>query len=207
MLYLFDEVESLGDDFTERKIPLLSDDRRAKINRLREKNGKKESVVAYLLLRLALLEVYGISTAVEFHHLDKGKPVLRDHPNIHFSLSHTRNAAACVVSDSVVGVDVQNIRAVTDRAARRVLTEAEYNEFIDALNPNEYFCEIWAIKESYMKMTGQGIAAAFKQLPAEDIKNKSFFRRKDYFCSVCGTIAEKIRVKYIGSEDFEQLRT
>jgi len=205
MLYLFDEVELLSDDFPDSKMFLLSAERREKVGRIKFQNGKMESAAAYLLLRMALNEVYGIDEIVEFDYLDMGKPVLRDFPQIHFSISHTKGVAACVVSDFEVGVDVQIIRQVTDRAAFRVLMEAEYAEFKVAQNPDEYFCKIWAIKESCMKKTGQGMAAAFRKLPAIDIADVKVFREKDYFCSVCGIMALNMQVKHIGRNDFEQL--
>jgi len=205
MLYIFNEVESLNDDFSERKMFLLSDERREKVQKIRSASGKKESVVAYLLLRLALLEIYTINDIVVFDHLDKGKPVLRDFPQIHFNLSHSKNVAACVVSDFEVGVDVQYIRKVSDKAAKRVLTKAEYEEFKTKPDPDEYFCKIWAIKESVMKKTGQGMAAAFNKLPVNDIKDISVFREKDYFCSVCGENSHEMQIKHIRREDFEKL--
>jgi len=206
MLYIFDDVELLSDEFTESKMSLLSVERREKVRRIRFQNGKKESTVAYLLLRIALNEVYGIDKIVEFDYLDMGKPILRDFPQIYFSLSHTKGVAACVVSDFEVGVDVQIIRPVTDKAANRVLTEVEYTEFKAAKNPDEFFCKIWAVKESCMKKTGQGMAAAFKKLPVKDINDINVFREKDYFCSVCGTSALNMQVKYIRRDDLEQLR-
>ena len=205
MLYIFDEIEMLSDDFPESKMSLLSVERREKVQRLRSQSGKKESVAAYLLLRIALAEIYGIYKIVEFAYLYMGKPILRDFPQIHFSLSHTKGVAACAVSDFEVGVDVQVIRPVTDKVAKRVLSDAEYAEFKIAQNPDEFFCEIWAIKESCMKKSGQGMAAAFKKLPVNDIADIKVFREKDYFCSVCGSITQNMQIKHIRREDFEKL--
>ena len=205
MLYLFDEIELLSDDFPGSKMPFLSVERREKILRIRSLSGKKESAAAYLLLRLALLEVYGLTEIVEFDYLDKGKPVLKGYPMIHFSLSHTKGVAACAVSDSMVGVDVQEIRTVSDKAAKRVLTDEEYGGFKTAVDPDEYFCRIWAIKESLMKKTGQGMAAAFKKMPVEKITDINVFRKKDYFCGVCGSKTKNMHINHIMREDCEKL--
>jgi len=205
MLYIFNELELLEESFCEAMMPFLSEERRLKTNRLQFPKGKNASVAAYLLLRIALDIEYGINEAVEFEYLEKGKPVLKNYPLIHFNLSHTNSAAACVVSDQEVGIDIQNIRSVTNGTARRVLTEAEYMEFKSASNPDEYFCYIWTIKEGYMKKTGQGIAAAFNKLPVTEINDFMIFREKDYFCSVCGYIASRLKIRHIGREDFEKL--
>ena len=205
MLYLINNVDSLGDEFSERVMLLLSEERREKVQRLHSKNGRLESIAAYMLLRLALHDIYGINEAVDFIYMDKGKPLLKDYPQIHFNISHTKGTAASVVSDHEVGVDVQSIRSVSDNTAKRVLTNDEYSKFKSAQNPFEYFCEVWAIKESYMKMTGQGIAAAFKKLPVDEIKNIHVFRENDYYCSVCSPFPQVFKIKHIRREDFEQL--
>jgi len=207
MLYLFNELESLENNFSDAMLPFLSTERRAKVERLQSQTGKNASVAAYILLRLALQEEYRIHEAVVFEYLDKGKPVLKDHPHIHFNLSHTKGVAACVISDNKVGVDVQDIRYVTDKAAKRILTENEYIKFKSTPNPDEYFCEIWAIKESYMKMTGQGIAAAFNKMPVNEIDINLLFKENGYYCCVCGSFTHTVQVKHIRREDFEKLHS
>jgi len=208
MLYIFEKTDLLYDDFLKEVKPLLSDTRREKIRRLRLAKSKTSSAVVYLLLRLALMETYGINEVVEFDYCGNGKPVLKDHPQIHFNLSHTSDTAACVVADAAVGVDVQSITNVKDRVARRVLTDAEYNGFLTSPEPEKYFCEIWSIKESFLKKTGQGIAAELSEISAADIYDKMVIKGDGYFCCVNGSsvISRKpVDIRYIGGEDFGKL--
>ena len=201
MLYIFDEIDKLGNDFAEGMISLLSGERRAKFKNLKLPLNKKTSVIAYLLLRRALLEVYGIDEAVEFGYAEKGKPVLKDYPHIYFNLSHTKNAAACVVSDVEVGVDVQQIVPVSDAVAKRVLTDEEYYGFKSSHVPDEYFCELWTIKESYLKQTGQGLTTELRNLSAANVPSKMIYRGRDYFCCVCGP---DMKIKHLRRNDIEQ---
>jgi 4'-phosphopantetheinyl transferase len=202
MLYVFDELDSIGDDIYEKSLPLLSKERCEKAQKLRQPLGKRASVFAYLLLRIALLENYGIDEAVEFVYSKNRKPLLRDYPHIHFNLSHSENAVVCAVSDVEVGVDVQSIRPVSDAVAKRVLTDFEYAAFKSSFIPDEYFCEIWTVKESFLKRTGQGITVELRELPVSDVGDKMVFMHKGYFYCVCGPDME---IKFLRREDYEKL--
>ena len=201
MVYIFDEFDKIDDVFPENLMVLLSDDRREKSQGIRLPLNRKASVIAYLLLRLALLDIYGIDEAVEFVYAERGKPKLKKYPYIHFNLSHARSAVACVVSTDEVGVDVQHIAPVSDRVAKRVLTDDEFEQFTETHVPDVYFCGIWTIKESYFKKTGQGIAGDFKALAASSVTERVVYQGKDYFCCVCGP---DMQIKLIGRKDIEQ---
>jgi len=198
MLYIFDEMNKLND----MDIDLLSDERREKAFRYQSKQSRKLSIGVYLLLRFALKENYDIDEAVDFEYSDKGKPSLKNHPDIYFSLSHSRNVVVCAVSDSEVGVDVQYIAPVSDKVAKRVLTDEEYDIFKKSSVKDEYFCEIWTIKESYLKKTGQGICTELRNLSADSVKAGTIHRGGDYICCVTGT--DK-RVRIVGREEIEGL--
>jgi len=205
MLYIIDNINLLDDDFPERKKSLLSKERQIKSKRLRSLKNKKASVAAYLLLRIALKEMYEITDIVEFSYEDKGKPLLRDYPGVHFNLSHSGNIAACIVADNKVGVDVQQITAVSEKVAKRVLTKAEFAEYKNSQTPDEYFCKVWTIKESFLKYSGQGITMELKEISADTLQDTLTFKGEGYFCSVYGAIMKEIQIKRIGREDFEQL--
>ena len=201
MLYIFEEADKIDDDIPQGLLSLLSDQRCKKVQSYKPALSRKVSVAVYLLLRRALFEVYNINEAVEFEYTDKGKPLLKDHPHIHFSLSHSKNHAACAVSDNEVGVDIQQIVPVSDAVAKRVLTDEEYSRFKAAAEKDEYFCEIWTVKESFLKKTGQGIASEIRNIAADTVIEKKVYRGMDYFCCVCGNDME---VKKIGREGLEQ---
>jgi len=205
MLYIFNDLDKLDDDFPESVMYLLSEQRRMKVRRIQSSAGKKASAVVYLLLRCALKSLYGIDRIVDFEYVKNGKPVLKDYPQIHFSLSHTQNAAACVVADIPAGVDVQQIKPISDKVAKRVLTVEEFKNFKDSVTPDEYFCEMWTIKESFLKQSGKGIAVEMREISAGSISDKMVFKGKDYFCCISGQNAQMMQIKHVGREDFEPL--
>jgi len=208
MLYICDEIDLLDDDFTDIVMPLLSEERRTKVRRLGSPQSRKASAVVYLLLRIALTETYGIDEAVIFDYKNNGKPVLRDYPSIHFNLSHSHNIAACIVAGSEAGVDVQKISKVTDRVAKRVLTANEYAAFMSSSEPEEYFCKVWTIKESFLKKTGQGIAAELRDISADTISDKMIYKGSGYFCCINGSSVkdqQSVKINHIGRDDIGKL--
>ena len=185
MLYIFDGLELLSNDFLVSADQFLSIQRREKIMSLKKTVSKVQSAVAYLLLRFALRTGHGINEAVEFSFTATGKPLLKDYGYIHFSLSHCKSAVACALSDADIGVDIQEIRPVTDKLLRRVLTEEEYCDYV-SLKQNElkYFCKLWTIKEAYLKKTGQGIGNILSSINANEIQDITVLSDKNYFCCV-----------------------
>ena len=140
---------------------------------------------------------------VEFSYTNTGKPFLSDYSNIYFNLSHSKNVVACAVANREVGVDIQNILPISEKVAKKVLTSSEYTEYRNSLQPDEYFCKIWTIKESNLKKTGKGITIELNGLSADSINDKMIYKINNYVCCVCGP---ELEVKYLRREDIEQLR-
>jgi len=194
MIYILSDLSEINEEFIEQAMPLLSEQRRERVQQIRHKQGKRQSAAVYLLLRFALINEYGINEPVEFEYGEKGKPVLRDHPHILFNLSHCKNAAACVVSAEEAGVDIQDIRPVTVRVAKRVLTSDEFEVYKKAPEPDAFVCELWTVKESRLKQTGQGIGEEMSSLRADDVQDKTVIKGDGYICCVCGA---ETQVRYV----------
>jgi len=222
MLYIFDELESLKDDFLERCEPLLSIQRLEKVKKFKNKDSKIQSAAVFLLLRFALYHEFDIDEAPEFVYNDNGKPSLKDYPEIHFNLSHCKTAVACALSNEEVGVDIQDVKPVKDNLIKRVLTEQEFNVMLrrehssvmfshgtkpapehyretlsptQTITPDEYFSKLWTIKESIIKKTGQGIGDILTGINSESIDDITVINNKNYYCSVTMKDAKIIYVQ------------
>lgn len=77
---------------------LLPDARRERLEKL-PKEKHQEVLCAYLLLRMALWEQRGWRDLPRIEVDELGKPFFPDHPDTHFSLSHTAGAAAAALAD------------------------------------------------------------------------------------------------------------
>lgn len=154
--------------------------------RYRHEDDRRRSITAYLLLKEAMRRHYGIDGNPEFGYHDGGKPFLISHPDIHFSLSHCRVAVACAVSDSPVGIDIETIRPYKPALARYVLNDAELHEVETAARPDIAFIRLWTMKESYLKMTGEGIRGDLRQVPLGEARfTTEVFEEQGFVCTVC----------------------
>ena len=200
MLYVFDEISMLSDDFIVRCAPCMPQERIDKINRLRPSSSKVISAATYLLLRFALATEYSISEPVVFEYGRNDKPLLKGYPEIHFNLSHTSNAVACALSDVPIGVDVQHVSKVSERVARRVLSSCEFSEYLSGDSPDDYFCRVWAIKESVLKRTGQGIAVNLGEMIADSFLDVTVYRGDGYYCAVTevDSVIRKVSFEELG---------
>lgn len=155
-LYLFEDFDGITEQFLRKCIEVLPQERKTKAMRYRFPIDRKMSVISYLLLLYALRENYGI-TNPQIAYGTNGKPYLIDRPDIHFNISHCPKGCICAVSDRGIGVDIQDIRPFSWDIARRVCCENELRLLQDNKDKSRMFTRIWTMKESYGKMTGEGI--------------------------------------------------
>ena len=137
----------------------LTSSRRERIDRLALKEDRYRSLLAELLAR-RLLDRMGSKAQIESDQ--EGRPYLSE-KGLFISLSHSADAAVCVIDKKPVGVDVEKLRPVKRRLAERVCTpeEREYvlgSETGEALYGEAVlrFFEVWTAKEAYFKSLGEG---------------------------------------------------
>ncbi len=155
-LYLFEDFDSITESFLKRCIDVLPPERRQKALRYRFDIDRKMSVISYLMLLYALRENYNI-TNPQIAYSVYGKPYLTEYPDIYCNISHCQKGCVCVISDHEVGVDIQDIRPFSWDIAKRVCCDNELKMLECADDKARLFTTIWAMKESYGKMTGDGI--------------------------------------------------
>lgn len=163
-LFILDNLDALTSEDVAEAIASLPLWRREKVCLFKHEQGRKECAYSYLLLCQALQKVYGMDVQPEFSYGEHGKPFLKDYADIHFNLSHCRNAIACAVSDRPVGIDVERIGRFKESVARHVLNDAEYHHVVTSSAPDEEFTRLWTQKEAIVKLTGRGIDDDLKNL-------------------------------------------
>ena len=146
-----------------REYAKMPEYRKEKINRLRFQKDKNLSLGAGILLRKGLSE-RGIDVVrAKIQTNDYGKPYLADSNEIFFSLSHSGSYAMASFADVENGCDIERIKECDMKIARRFYSPVEV-EILEAEKDEnkrqELFYRFWTLKESYMKLTGQGMALA-----------------------------------------------
>ena len=161
MIYLDDDIDGFD---LESALPLLSEQRRKQVLRFKYELGRKTCAMAYILLRRALHEEYGIDEAPMFEYGEHGKPYIVGHPDIHFNVSHCREAVVCAVSDRPVGIDVESIREYNDSLVHYTMNDHELQCISQAGRPEVAFIRLWTMKEAKLKLTGEGITNNLKDV-------------------------------------------
>lgn len=156
-LYLI-HTDFLNDEpVFNKKLMSVAQSRREKVLSYKIREDQKRSLAAGLLLEQILNEkgYSGDQIAVG----ENGKLYLPGVDDFFFSLSHSGEYAACVVSDVPVGVDIQQKREPKANIARRFFQceEAEHIEKQPEEKQTDLFFRYWTGKESYLKLKGQGI--------------------------------------------------
>ena len=110
--------------------------------------------------RMLLEEMYRQATGDPLPDIvtaEKGKPYFAE-SKLHFSVSHTKNHAFCVLSDKPVGIDAEELsRQVKPMLAQKILSAEEFVRYEKAADKNRALLTFWVLKEARAKCTGEGI--------------------------------------------------
>lgn len=150
-------------DAVQAMLPLVSEQRREQALQYKHAFGQYACLKSYLMLQDLLREHYGIEGDLVFSYNEHGKPMLKEVSNIHFSISHCKEAIAVAVADRPVGIDVETLRVPSEALAERVMDEGEKLRFDISDTPEDFFTALWTAKEAVMKCRGTGIV--MEELP------------------------------------------
>ncbi len=152
------DVESLSDPLHfQAARERVSGQRRQKADRFRFPADKRLSLGAGLLLQEAL-ERAGIPDR-EIAVMPGGKPYLINTEDCFFNLSHSGTKVLCVLAAAPVGCDIEKRKTPPLEVARRCFSGEEQDRLfaLEGEAQRQYFYRIWTGKESYLKMTGEGL--------------------------------------------------
>lgn len=132
-------------------------ERRERIERAKNPETKAGLLVSGLIVPKTLKTVFGRDDFV----LEKdewGKPYVANADGIYFNIARAGKFVACAVSDIPVGVDIEEISAQEGfiNIADTFFSVMERNAIMMSPSPEEAFCRLWTLRESYVKMCGTG---------------------------------------------------
>lgn len=148
---------------------MLEQGRRQKIKEIRRREDRLRSIYAGLLLRYGFLqEGYSIQEweQLQITYGENGKPTSVSYPEFCFSLSHSGEYVVCGVDRCQLGVDLQWMKPWNINVAKRFFSTEEYERLCKITNEEEQkkqFYRMWTAKESYVKLTGDGIGKGINQ--------------------------------------------
>lgn len=110
--------------------------------------------------RLLLKQLYREETGEDLPPVlvtQRGKPYFEASP-LHFSISHTKKHAFCVLSYKEVGIDAEEKdREINLRLAEKILSPMEKTQFDAAEDKRLALLRFWVLKEAAAKATGEGL--------------------------------------------------
>lgn len=87
----------------------------------------------------------------------RGKPYF-ENSGLHFSISHTKGHAFCVLAERPIGIDAEEMdRKVDLRLAEKILSPAEKARFDAVPDKQSALLRLWVLKEAAAKRSGEGL--------------------------------------------------
>ncbi|MGL5258872.1 MAG: 4'-phosphopantetheinyl transferase family protein [Lachnospiraceae bacterium] len=185
------------EELFELHLKKMNKDRKNKIKKLKHKKDKMRALAAGIILEKALIE-FGCEN-FEIEYDQNGKPFLPYEDNLHFSLSHSGEYVSCVVSNYLVGIDIQEEKKIHNNIIKRFFHEKEVEYLTYSKENKKDFFRFWAGKESYIKLTGLGMRQELNSFYVDlenqrihDLKEKEYsiyikeyFILKGYALTIC----------------------
>ena len=157
MLCINDHIADLGEEQTEKLINSLPEWRREQALRYKHLQGRRECAAGYIELLRGLRLRFGIEGMPTFNFNEHGKPFLKEHPDVHFSISHCKEAVGCYVCDRPCGLDIEHIRKAKEELVRHTMSLQETESIFSSRFPDIVFTRLWTQKEAVLKLAGTGI--------------------------------------------------
>ena len=176
MVYYFKQMKEFQNEELKKAEHYMNEQREFKIRRLRFLKDKRQSAIAYLLLRYGLRKEYGINENVVLSEGSCGKPYLSNYPFVHFNLSHCDKGVVCMISDSAVGIDITSVKKGNMSCMYSSMTINEIEEILHAENSEVQFTKFWSLKESYCKCIGMGIDSYIRAIDFSNCVGSVFTR-------------------------------
>lgn len=210
MVYIYAaELTNLPDPKESPKLmEILPESRKQKILNYKQEKARKQGLGAGLLLHYVLQKHGAKSEDIQIGV--NGKPEL---DGIYFNLSHSHDWAVCAVSEKPVGCDLEEIGFASMRIAERYFckNEIRHLEKFKDEEKNREFYRLWTMKESYIKMTGEGMRVPLNRFefvfeePVKVIRDGEIcpchikeYELPDYLLTVCAEEAEfSGKIEYI----------
>ena len=183
MVYIAD-INDFSAQFFKDALSLLPEKKREEVLKITHETARKETVLAWVLLRFAL-DGKGVTVLPSLSFSERGKPRF-ENEKLFFNLSHSKGRVCAAISTTgEIGVDVQKKSAFSKNMKKRVFTENECLLGEKQADECAFFTRLWAIKESYLKNTGTGIAFDIRSLNFSKQCLFDFFEKDGLYYSVC----------------------
>lgn len=149
---------------------------------------KDETKISYLLLSYIYYNKYNKKLDINSIYKDKNdKPIFLNN-KLYFNISHSKNYVTCSLSNTNIGVDLEEDRIIKDTLINKIKNKNDID--LDVI-------QIWNIKEAYSKYLGIGLKLDFSKISINEIKkninlisNIYNLKNNNLYLSLCYNIKE-----------------
>lgn len=161
---IFDHMEECSEVEVERLLGLASPQRAEQALKYKHIFGQFACLKSYqmLLSMLRKNQMIGPDERPVFDIATHGKPRFSHLPDIHFNISHCKNAILVAIDQRPIGIDVERIVTPKESLVEYTMTSEEANSIHEAPYPEIRFTELWTQKEALLKLRGTGIQGGLK---------------------------------------------
>ena len=160
LVYLAETGHANWEALYERFKQNLEPERVERIEKCTNPAQKKRLVCTGVLLQ-GLLKAQGVS-ADQISYEENGKPYIEGREDLFFNISHSGKMVIIALAGQPVGIDIQTTVPYKEALVNKICSMEERN-----LHGNDlvrHLNLIWAVKESYTKLTGKGIATELSEI-------------------------------------------
>lgn len=180
--------------------PIYPPERYAEILNTSNERLKKEKYFVWRLLEYALMKCRGVN--INDAEIKKGESGRWGAEGFDFSLSHSAGVAAVAISDTSVGVDIEEMcTPKSENFAKRILSDGEYQEFLSVQTESreEYLIKKWTAKEAVFKSrNGETFIPKKTETHSDTVKTDTVvIKDKKYVFSVFAINEEEINVEIV----------
>lgn len=158
MKYIIENINTYSDEDYLKIYQKINLQKKEKIDKLKNIDDKKRSLLGEHCLVKLLKEYYNINyKKISFYTNEYGKPYIQNN-NIFFNISHSNDYVIVAISSKEIGVDIEKIRDTNLNTINQFATPKE-KEYVLSSDNNCYskLFEIYTLKEAYIKMKGKNM--------------------------------------------------
>ena len=155
-VYYFDIEPLRNKAVFESQLENITEDRLERIEKSQSTADKLRLMGSGLMINFIKTKYFVDSDVATDKH---GKPYFVN-SDLKFNLSHSGRYVVAAVSDYEIGIDIQKKKADKHRIAEKNFLQGECAYINAGANDEERhqrFCEVWTLKEAYLKNIGMGL--------------------------------------------------
>ena len=193
MKFDYCDISNISDNEYMKFYDLMNNKRQDDVKKYYRTNDKKCTIAGEMLVKKIINKFWNIKLEeIKIDTSTNNKPYIVDY-DIKFNISHCDNIVVCVVSNKLVGIDIEKIRPVNLSMVKKFCNEKEIKYIFNHIPlPKELvytndkniltrFFEVWTSKEAYIKCENIKLSN-IKEVHLENIK--SFKLLNDFIVSI-----------------------